>query len=581
MFQDILKITPFANSSNANTTNDGNQVATSSSNNNAIGSHNEEVSVFEPEESESSTSGNVFTLENVAVPNAEQDTDVPEEAKDVDAPDKKVENVVELTTTEETYVENGIEYKKILAQTPDGEVRSVSFFENGQMAQTSEFTRYPDGQVKTDLTSIYENGQILKEIEHIYGPDSKIETISVLIYENGEKSEKLDLVFDSEGKIKTDTTLIYENGTRLKETTFVLDANKNVETISTIFYENDEAVQKEDVTFNSDGGWATKILSGYGNNEPTGRAEYNYNNDGSLNALLVYNENGELAYNSSDKTPVHLDTSVFNKEGYLAKYDGNSITIEDETGETAVEFNLDKLLEKFDEEKREHIVDEIKKLPPEVLVDLYNENVPLDVFETHECENNTTIRQFRADYHLDEDKIYMREDDFNARTLTHELGHAIDCTYEPKMDGTAAYKTESNEGFTNSSTSNQVVSGSGFTNLLIINQFLPNASFDNSPTSESPSSNFLEIFNEEKEAFMKETGLDEKTCGDICYGSTNPMEAFAESYTFIMLDGLANTDPRFDLLQRYFPKTIFEAGRMLKEKRTTLSQELRGKPIEK
>ena len=424
--------------------------------------------------------------------------------------------------TEEIVLIDGVEYRVVATKTPDGKDASRSVYLQDEIVEQAEFTYHPQGSVRTLMMSLYENGEMVQQTDFTFNPD---------------------------GIKETETTVTYENGEMVQQTGYTFNPDGTIETGSTVTYENGEVTGKTEQTFSTDGIKETDRTLLYENGEVTGKIEQIFNPDGSADTFSIYNKEGEPLYtfNYADKLDELAAMETSDESGYTVKYDGNVIIVEDEAGEAAAEIDLDILLEEFKEEKKGYITEEIKKLPPEALIDLYNENVPLSVFETHDCD--AVPRGVEADYHIDEDGIYIKEDDFKAEVLAHELGHAIDYMYYTLPDGTP----------------------------LPDGAPSPNGKSLNLETSCREYS-FYNVFDEELDAMMEETGFSWETCIKLCYGSKNPREAFAESYTLMMFPELAATTPNYDLLQRYFPRTIAVSEKMLGAIRE-LPQEYRGRVL--
>ena len=316
-----------------------------------------------------------------------------------------------------------------------------------------------------------------------------------------------------------------------KKLTYYPDGNVKTKSIS--YYRNDEITRQEDYTYYPNGNIKTDSILFYENGEARGRSEDIFHPDGKFSSFSIYNREGELIYAfdraSKDVELAAMETS--DESGYTVKYDDNIIIVETEAREEAARIDLDILLSEFKEENRAHMADEIKKLPPQALADLYNENVLLDILERHDCD--TVAPDTTAHYHRDEDgdKVYVIEDNFTAVIFAHELGHVID-------------------------------------------DFLSTPS----NAAESPVPQFVETFNREKEAFFRDVELDEEFLSPgLFYGMQNATEAFAEIYTLITFPELAATSIRYDILQHYFPETIAEAKNYLEFVRA-LPQEHRRRP---
>ena len=454
-------------------------------------------------------------------------------------------NSDEKTETElMSYYSNGEIVQQIdgtFTYLPDGTIETSSILtgKNGKIMERTDKTYNSDEQLEKESTLYYENNEIVAKDECIYTYDSDGNrlTESYLLWEGDELAAKEDCTYtyDSDGNRLTESSLLWENGEILqKDTTYAYGPDGDIEKISSLLYKNDEIAEETELRFNSDGRLQTGLILGYENGEVVGRAEQTFTDEGTLDSLFIYDREGELTYafNPEDEDAESAAAEVSNESGYTTDFSGDIITVMDESGNVAAEINLDILLESFQKEDRGYITDEIGKMPPEALIDLYNENVPLGIFETHHYKHASA----EADYHDDDDEIYMRQQGFRAQVFTHELGHAIDFVYE-----------------------------SG-----------PDEDLVNSPTSVRLEGDFSRIFNEEIEAMMKETGFSRETCIRLCYGAKKAEEAFAESYTLMMFPELGSTDVQYNLLQRYFPRTIAESEKMLGEIRE-LPQEQRGR----
>ncbi len=410
----------------------------------------------------------------------------------------------------------------------DGKIETelVSSYEDGELKTETktDFTYHANGKAKAKSTSVRENGEIVKNIDRTFDTDGKLG--SCLVYENGEIKMKMERSYSPDGNTETGTTLIYENGEIIKK----------IET-------------KTGRTYYPDGKTKAETTSTYANDELTAKSEYTYNVDGSIDSLSAYNNKGDLLkkeeykYDSAGELIEFTTTGASNSAEYKTKYDDSIITVENKAGEILANIDTNELLKEFKEEDRARMAAEIRKMHPEALIDLYKENIPIGVYETHECPHGPE-KEAKGEYHDFEDKIYMKESDFTRDKLTHEVGHAIDFIYQPDQFG------QSQE---------------------LVNNARTNA-FD---------SLFLETFNEEQEAFMKETGLDKGSLWEICYGAKNPLEGFAESYTITMFPEYTAASPEFgrELFQQYFPRTIAESAKLLEATRM-MPQEVRSGTME-
>lgn len=147
-------------------------------------------------------------------------------------------------------------------------------------------------------------------------------------------------------------------------------------------------------------------------------------------------------YNEDTKTYTRIDTHdniSFTREydmnnrllsreqnGYKTEFkyaeNGNASTIvitNSKTGEERI-IDLDKLVKGFDENDTQTIIEAIKEIPPEALMDL---SVEMKI------NNSIVLAGASANYLPNSDTVSLKGGNITPETIVHELGHAIDARY--------------------------------------------------------------------------------------------------------------------------------------------------------
>lgn len=211
----------------------------------------------------------------------------------------------------------------------------------------------------------------------------------------------------------------------------------------------------------------------------------------------------------------NLNTKIDNKywqgDSHNVTREGSIFTITNtETNETR-EIDLAVLLKNFDTSKeRKKFVEQLQKLPAEVLMDIAVEQTTLIELEGKtELDMGNGATCDAAGYYTpgtDQVKIY---DNSSIDTITHEMGHALDYN---KLDG-----------------SNK----SSVTNSEI----------------------YLEIFNEEMDKYLADGNKRysyENYSPRKTYATANEREMFAECYTLLMTGNCGSKK----IIEKYFPRML-------------------------
>ena len=211
----------------------------------------------------------------------------------------------------------------------------------------------------------------------------------------------------------------------------------------------------------------------------------------------------------------NLNTKIDNKywqgDSHNVTREGSVFTITNtETNETR-EIDLAVLLKNFDTSKeRKNFVEQLQKLPAEVLMDIAAEQTTLialdDNTEVNVGNNQTCIA---AGYYTPGSDQVALQDDSSIDTITHETGHALDFN---KLKGSNSSSVTKNKYF-------------------------------------------IEIFNEEMENYLAD-GNERYSYGNSSprntYATTNEREMFAECYTLLMTGDCGSKET----IEKYFPRML-------------------------
>ena len=263
------------------------------------------------------------------------------------------------------------------------------------------------------------------------------------------------------------------------------------------FYENyKQSIKEKEFSFTTDYNKETKTLV-----RKDTMGSINFERGYDLNNRLLYREqNGyksEFIYdeNGNDKSIKITDTKT-GKEKFLY---------------------LNKFTQNYNDEDKRKIIDALKDVPPEALMDL-----------------NTEVTGFLSEgsnaaggYVYMNDSVYINPDHISAETIIHELGHAIDATYNNNY------------------------------NLL----------------STKNNSELQKIFENELKQYKKigpvaTTSIDingDPSTTKAPYCTTNLQEMFAECYTTLMLGYTTNSG---DIINQHFPLTMAAIKKIIQNTRT-------------
>lgn len=211
----------------------------------------------------------------------------------------------------------------------------------------------------------------------------------------------------------------------------------------------------------------------------------------------------------------NLNTKIDNKywqgDSHNVTREGSVFTITNtETNETR-EIDLAVLLKNFDTSKeRKKFVEQLQKLPAEVLMDIAAEQTTLIELEgTTELNMGNGATCIAAGYYspsTDQVAIY---DNSSISTIVHEMGHALDYN---KLKG-------------------------------------------NNYSSVTNSETYVELFNEEMEEYLAD-GNKRYAYGEYtkrkAYATANEREMFAECYTLLMTGDCGSKT----IIEKYFPRML-------------------------
>ena len=178
---------------------------------------------------------------------------------------------------------------------------------------------------------------------------------------------------------------------------------------------------------------------------------------------------------------------------------------------------MDKLLENFSYYEKREAIKLINELPVEVLMDISKEVTFAK--PRRDLISNNTLGQFE----LYKDNITLQSlgyvyNGFSLRTITHELGHAIDGI------GKLNFASDYNQNFY--------------------------TCFDNEKK---------EYLNNGNVRYSYDAGFGDAARNSDIYATANLQEMFAECYTLLMLGSCKS---KYTIL-KYFPKTLNAAQEML------------------
>lgn len=213
-----------------------------------------------------------------------------------------------------------------------------------------------------------------------------------------------------------------------------------------------------------------------------------------------------------EKTNTSINNKYWQGDPHNIKREGSTFTITNTKTNETREIDLTVLLKNFDTSKeRKKFIEQMQKLPAEVLMDMAAEQttlIELDGKTELDMGNGATCNA--AGYYTsgtDQIAIY---DNSSIATITHEMGHALDYN---KLNG-----------------SNK----SSVTNSEI----------------------YVEIFNEEMEKYLadgnKRYDYDDALANPFAYATTNEREMFAECYTLLMTGNCTSKK----VIEKYFPRML-------------------------
>ena len=237
-----------------------------------------------------------------------------------------------------------------------------------------------------------------------------------------------------------------------------------------------------------------------------------------------------------DISESQIDNKYYHSDKVYTKIFTNSkITIIDKETNQTTNIDLSKMLKPFNSEDREKILDALKDISAEALLD----------FAAEVTFANGSIAQGEDGYfNYLRDIIVLQGGSCSAETLLHELGHAVDCK------------------------------GKGSENKF---QTMHNAKF-------------RKAFNEEMKAFIKagnkrctsyfdrngtyqvkdSTFLAAESVNDSAYATVDAQEMFAECYALLMLGSVSSEE----VIAKYFPNTL-QCVKEIVESTRTLSKQQR------
>ena len=215
-------------------------------------------------------------------------------------------------------------------------------------------------------------------------------------------------------------------------------------------------------------------------------------------------DNPEITNKSSDDGVIILQDTNYKK--VVSDFEINITDLQ--TGKFT-KIDIVKLLEPLNPEERTGVLNVIKDLPSEVLIDISKEVT---------FSKRILKRKVSGTYDPNTDKIVLNGGKINKFTLVHELGHALDC--------------------------------------------IKSGSFTSTNNLSNRTKKFMSSFNDELNEYIKAGNvrckyndkdtliIDEDKKSNYC--TVNSAEIFAECYTFLMLGDCYSSK----ILHDYFPKTL-------------------------
>lgn len=429
------------------------------------------------------------------------------------------------TTTTDYYDNKGHVIRTIV--NVDGTKYDTKYNKNG--SNKSCIITQPDGSSEEEIYDS-KGKNIIKRIKK-----NKNGTVEEYYDASGKKLLK-EVNKKSDGKIIT-TEYKYRNDGSLQ-----LKITKNDKGTTETNYANNgyDAIKK--VSKNKSG----KIINYYEKVlRPDGTLQTEITQNTEKRIEKIYDKSGKYVVKTVEKSKSGTYINHFDKDGNITKSESveqinnayyksdkkykktvtdNQIIIEtlgkDGKTKDKTVIDLNKLLKPFNMEERKKIIAAFRKIPGEVLLDLYKEGT---------YTNKEVMKGYNGHYTPFFDKIALRGGSMSAKIIVHELGHAIDFlafripqTLQPKFQyiyGQELKKYEQ-DGHVRSTTSYNIIKG---------------------------------------EVNIQDND-DELGC---TYVTNNAKEAFAECYTLLML-GHCNSEKT---IQKYFPKTLKCAKEILLETR--------------
>lgn len=204
------------------------------------------------------------------------------------------------------------------------------------------------------------------------------------------------------------------------------------------------------------------------------------------------------------------------KKSYTEIITGNIIVVIDNETNQKTKINLSNLLSPFNKSYKQQIIESIKEIPAEVLLDLATEVTFTNGFVGEGADGF---------FNLEQDRIALSGGSCNPKTIIHELGHAIDCIGKGSIDND---QTEHNKKF-----------------LQIFR--------DEMRTFEQAGNKRCKAYYDENGKYQVYNDIFTSATGgnNSLYATTNKQEMFAECYVLLMYGSCQSQE----VIDKYFPNT--------------------------